>query len=63
MRQARRWGDALGFWDGNAIKLGFDDCCTTINVIKLIELLKKKNKEINGTKERVQKLTPKYMTH
>ena len=24
--------------DGNAIKLDCDDCCTTINVIKFIEL-------------------------
>ena len=30
-------GDALGVWDGNAIKFGFDDHCTTINVIKFIE--------------------------
>ena len=30
-------GDVLGVWDGNAIKLGCDDCCTTINVIKFIE--------------------------
>ena len=26
-------GDALGVWDGNAIKLGCDDHWTTINVI------------------------------
>ena len=31
-------GDGLGVWDGNAIELGCDDCCTTINVIKFIEL-------------------------
>ena len=31
------WGDALGVWDGNAIKSGCDDHCTTINVIKFIE--------------------------
>ena len=36
------WGDALGVWDGNAIKLGCDDHCTTINVIKFTELKKKK---------------------
>ena len=30
-------GIALGIWDGNAIKFGCDDCCTTINVIKFIE--------------------------
>ena len=37
------WG-GLGVWDGNAIKLGCDDHCTTINVIKFIEL-KSKNKQ------------------
>ena len=35
MRQVGQLGDALGVWDGNAIKLGCDDHCTTINVIKL----------------------------
>ena len=34
-------GDGLGVWDGNAIKLGCDDHCTAINVIKFIELKKK----------------------
>ena len=28
-----RWGDALGLWDGNPMKLDCDDHCTTINVI------------------------------
>ena len=37
MRQLGWWGDALGVWDGNAIKLGCDDHCATINVIKFIE--------------------------
>ena len=32
----------MGVWDGNAIKLGHDDPCTTINVIKFIVLRKKK---------------------
>ena len=27
-------GDGLGVWSGNAVKLGCNDCCTTINVIK-----------------------------
>ena len=31
------WGDGLGVWDGNTIKLGCGDCCTTINVIKFIK--------------------------
>lgn len=22
------WADVLSVWDDNAIKLGFDDCCT-----------------------------------
>ena len=30
-------GYALGVWEGNAIKFGCDDHCTTINVIKFIE--------------------------
>ena len=33
----RVWGDALGVWDGKAIKFGCDNHCTTINVIKFIE--------------------------
>ena len=31
------WGDGLGVWDGNAIKLGCDDRWTTTNVKKIIE--------------------------
>ena len=27
----------MGVWDGNAIKLGYDDRCTTINVIKFFK--------------------------
>ena len=36
------WGleDALRVWDGNAVKLGCDDCCTTTNIIKFTELKK-----------------------
>lgn len=30
----------MGVWDGNAIKLGCDDHCATINVIKFIRLKK-----------------------
>ena len=36
-RQVRGWEDRLGVWEGNAIKLSCDDCCTAINVIKFIE--------------------------
>ena len=35
------WGDMLGVWDGNAIKLGCDDPCTTINVINSLSNNKK----------------------
>ena len=28
-----KWGDALGMWDGNPIKLDCDDHCLSINVI------------------------------
>ena len=34
------WGDVLGVWDGNTIKLGCDDCHTNINVIQLINVNK-----------------------
>ena len=36
------WGvrDALVVLDGNAIKFGCDDSCTTINIIKFIEVKK-----------------------
>ena len=37
MRQVQGWRDAVGVWNGNAIKLGCNDHCTTINVIKFIE--------------------------
>lgn len=30
-------GEWAGGWDGNTVKLGCCDCCTTINVRKLIE--------------------------
>ena len=37
-----------GDWDGNAVKLGYDDCHTTINVIKFIELKTKRKKKSPG---------------
>ena len=36
-RKVGGWTDVPGIWDGNAIKLGCDDCCTAVNVIKFIE--------------------------
>ena len=44
IRQVGSWRDALGVWEGNAVKFGGDDCCTPINVIKFI---KKKNSTWN----------------
>ena len=35
------WRDALGVWDGNAIKWGCNDHCTTINVINSLSNIKK----------------------
>ena len=32
-RQVGVWGEALGLWDGNAIKLDCDDQCTAVNVM------------------------------
>ena len=40
-RQVGGWEDGLGIWNRNAIKLGCDDHCTTINVTKFIELKKR----------------------
>ena len=41
MKQVGGLGDALGIWDGNAIKMGCGDHCTTINVINLLSDKKK----------------------
>ena len=30
------WGGRRLGWDGNTVKLGYDDRCTTINIIKFI---------------------------
>ena len=35
--------DGLGVWDGNIVKLGCNDGCTTINIIKFTELKKPEN--------------------
>ena len=35
-RQFGGWGDVLGLWDGNPIKLDCDNYCTTTNVINLL---------------------------
>ena len=35
--------DGLGVWDGNVLKLGYDDDCTTTNIIKFIELKRVNN--------------------
>ena len=33
--------DGLGVWDGTLVKLGCDDGCTTINIIRFIEVKNK----------------------
>ena len=35
--RCRQGGGGLGVWDGNVLKLGCGDGCTTINIIKFIE--------------------------
>ena len=45
-RQFGGWGDTLGLWDGNPIKLDCDDHCTTINVINSLNNKKNKNKNL-----------------
>ena len=37
MRQVGWWANAMRVWDGDAIKVGCDDCCTSIIVIKFTE--------------------------
>ena len=34
-----------GVWDGNVLKLGCDDGCTTINIIKFIKIKKERTKK------------------
>ena len=45
-------GSGLGVWDGNAMKLGCDNCCTTINVIKFIEFKNKYNSFSDNSKKK-----------
>lgn len=49
----------MGVWNGNVVKLSFDDSYTTINIKKLIEF---KNKKINNktslTSENEMKIEP-----
>ena len=44
-RQFGGWGDVLRVWDGNAIKFGCDDHCTSINVINSLSNKKKRPKK------------------
>ena len=39
-RQVEGGWEGLGVWDENVLKFGCDDGCTTINIIKFIELKK-----------------------
>ena len=40
-RQFGGWGDVLGFWDGNPVKVDCDDYYTTTDVINSLNNLKK----------------------
>jgi len=61
-RQFGGWGDALGVWDGNPIKLDCDDHYSTINVINSLSNKKKKKilkkKEIKGHSSHSWRLRP-----
>ena len=51
--RSRLGREELGVWDGNAVKLGCDDGCTSINIIKFIEL--KNNLKVNENKYQEKK--------
>ena len=55
-KTVREVGGALGIWDGNALKLGCDDHCTTINVIKFIELKKRPMLLMNIEEKNLQQI-------
>ena len=44
-------GGMLGVWDGNVIKLGCDDHCTTTNVINSLSNIKNNKKKIHDVME------------
>ena len=48
MRQVGGRGNVLRVWDGNTIKLGCDDHCTTINVINSLSNIKKRRRMKTG---------------
>ena len=39
--------EGLEVWDGNVLKLGCDNGCTTINIIKFTEFLKRRKRKPN----------------
>ena len=54
-------GNGLGIWDGNAIKFSFDDHCTTINVIKFIELKERHKTHNSQNKNNKIKVYPRSL--
>ena len=50
-RWGRRGRDKLGFGDGNVLKLGCENDCITINIIKSIELIFKRNQILKKKKK------------
>ena len=51
-RQVGGERNGLGVWDGNIVKLGCDDRCTTINITKFIGFKKKKELEVEPPVQR-----------
>ena len=51
-RQFLGWGDVLGVWDGNTLKLDCDDHCTTINVINSLSNRNFFERRQRGTKKK-----------
>ena len=45
------WGDVLGLWDGNPVKMDCDDHCTITGVINSLSNKKRKNKISEYIKE------------
>lgn len=51
----------MGVWDGRVLKLGGDDGCATINIIRFIELKNNKNEQVHTSHSLFKKL--KYDHH
>lgn len=50
----------MGVWDGRVLKLGGDDGCATINIIRFIELKNNKNEQVHTSHSLFKKLKYDY---